>query len=142
MSDADVTSSPHLGARLTLCVVVMLACSALFCGSTFAWFTDSASCSVEKIQAKEKWRSEDTATDEQSDSPADAPSSQAGQTGWKGQSPVDEGSAEQDNAASSELGQEEVSPDEEDSALELGGEDARGAVGDSAADPDAARTEA
>lgn len=142
MSDAGVASPPHLGMRLALCVVVTLACAALFCGSTFAWFTDGAMCSVEEIQASETWESANAAADEQSGSPADAPSSQAVQSGAaQGQSPVDEGSAEQGNAVSSELGQEEVSPDAEDSALELGGEDAGGAVGNSAADPDAARTE-
>lgn len=142
-SDAGVASPPHLGMRLALCVVVMMACAALFCGSTFAWFTDSASCSVEKIQAKEEWGPGGSAADEQSGSPADAPSSQAVQSGAaQGQSHIDENPAGQDGAPSSEPGQEEASSDAEDFAPELGGEDAGGAVGDSASDPDAARTEA
>lgn len=103
-SGDDVVLSSHLGVRLALCVVVMLACAALFCGGTFAWFTDSATCSVEKIQAKNTWETSEGSSDDGeedadgsgADNAAAVPSSsdsQAQGDASLGQGPSAEGSA-------------------------------------------------
>lgn len=106
VSAPDAALSSHPAMSLALCLVVLLSCAALFCGSTFAWFTDTASCSVEQIRAADTFaNSADPAANEEgmdADTPelvSDAPDDGAA---------VAQGSSSQNSSAQGSVGQDQI----------------------------------
>lgn len=108
-SGDGVVSQAHLAVRLFLCALVLLVCFALFCGGTFAWFTDNASCKVEAI-ASTTWEPSEAASSDgeenadgltMGDDGAAAPTSsvQSGQSA-QGDGSSDGGSADSGASAS------------------------------------------
>lgn len=118
-SGSDAALSSHPAMSLGLCIVVLLSCAALFCGSTFAWFTDSASCSVEQIRAADVFANLDDPAAGEEGAAADAPAptsdvfadADAANQNASSQNSSTQGSSGQNQAGQSSNGQSSTGPD-------------------------------
>ena len=112
-SGSDAALSSHPAMNLALCLVVLISCAALFCGSTFAWFTDNASCSVEQIRAADVFANSDDPAASEEGMGADTPElvsdalddGAAAAQGSSSQNPSTQGSVGQDQVGQSSSGQ-------------------------------------